>query len=510
MGRAEARTFGSRLLGPPDQSPRQLRVRVQLLLTTLLVVTNLIGAGIVVVLSTLVIPGPAPTRETIVAIAIAAPVYIALAVIGGIAWGTVRTLRALRWAIRDEPANPRDRQRALRAPWELTLMQAVLWLGGTILFTLLAVVIQPDRAMTTGFTVAIATFVVSAIAYLFSEFALRPVAARALASGEATQARLGVASRMLVFWILGTGVPVFGLLVVALLSLLVEDVDTATLTAAVFVIGAVVLVFGFFVTWLNARAVVAPIRTVRDALRLVQDGDYSMEIPVYDGTELGSLQVGFNEMAQGLRERERLRDVFGRHVGRDVADAALSEIELGGKAGEVSVLFVDLTGSTRFAADRDPAEVVDVLNRFFGVVVQEVDAHHGLVNKFMGDAVLAIFGAPVSRDDHARLALSAARRMAARLHEEVPEIGFGVGVATGRVVAGYVGHETRFEYTVIGDAVNAASRITDLAKATDSGVLADEAAIAAAGESEAELWSDHSTTTLRGRPAESRLLTLRR
>ncbi|RLV55101.1 adenylate/guanylate cyclase domain-containing protein [Aeromicrobium phragmitis] len=508
MGRAEARTFGSRLLGPPDQSPRQLRVRVQLLLTTLLVVTNLIGAAIVVVLSTLVIPGPAATRGTVVAIAIAAPVYISMAILGGIAWGTLRTLRALRWAIRDEPASPRDRQRALRAPWELTLMQAVLWLGGTVLFTLLAVVIQPERAMTTGFTVAIATFVVSAIAYLFSEFALRPVAARALASGEATQARLGVASRMLVFWILGTGVPVFGLLVVALLSLVVEDVDTATLTAAVFVIGTVVLVFGFFVTWLNARAVVAPIRTVRDALRLVQDGDYGMEIPVYDGTELGSLQVGFNEMAQGLRERERLRDVFGRHVGREVADAALAEIELGGKAGEASVLFIDLTGSTRFAADRDPSEVVDVLNRFFGVVVQEVDAHHGLVNKFMGDAVLAIFGAPVSRDGHAALALAAARRMAERLHEEVPEIGFGVGVATGRVVAGYVGHETRFEYTVIGDAVNAASRITDLAKTTESGVLADEAAIVAAGESEARFWSAHSTTTLRGRPAESRLLTL--
>ena len=109
-------------------------------------------------------------------------------------------------------------------------------------------------------------------------------------------------------------------------------------------------------------------------------------------------------MAAGLRERERLRDLFGRHVGREVAQraaSALGEVELGGEGRVASVLFVDLEGSTAYATEHDPAEVVAMLNRFFGVVVDEVDERGGLVNKFIGDAVLAVFGAPVELDDHA-------------------------------------------------------------------------------------------------------------
>ena len=506
MGRAESRMFGSRLLGPPDQSTRRLRVRVQLLLSILLVGTHLVGVGIVVVLSTVVIPAPPPNRAMWIALAIAVPVYVAVAIAVGLGWGTARALSALQWALRGEDPTPRVLRRSLRVPVALTTTQALLWLGGVVLFTLLAVIIQPDRALITGFTVAITMVIVSAIAFLLSEFALRPVAARALAAGAAPQARLGVGARMLFFWTLGTGVPVAGLLTVALLSFMLDDIDLRLMAVTTLVIATVVLVFGFFVTWLNARAVTAPVRTVRDAMRDVQSGRLDVEVPVYDGTELGALQVGFNEMATGLRERERLRDVFGRQVGRDVAEAALADIELGGQSREATVLFVDLTGSTGFATDRDPAEVVDVLNRFFGVVVQEVDAHDGLVNKFMGDAVLAVFGAPAEREDHATLALAAARSMALRLPREMPEIDFGIGVATGRVVAGYVGHESRFEYTVIGDAVNAASRITDLAKRVEGRALADGASVEAAG-AERE-WVEHETVTLRGRTTPSHLFAL--
>ena len=145
--------------------------------------------------------------------------------------------------------------------------------------------------------------------------------------------------------------------------------------------------------------------------------------------------------------------------------------------------------------------------------VPAVDQHGGLVNKFMGDAVLAIFGAPVEKPDHAGAALAAARAMATRLAREVPEVGAGVGVATGQVVAGNVGHEQRFEYTVIGDAVNSASRLTDLAKEVPGCVLAawDSVATAQAiGSSEAENWVEHGETTLRGRTAPTRLAVPRR
>ena len=505
MASDEAVAYGSVLLGPAEQRPRSLRARVQLLLTVLLVATNVIGAGIVITLSAVVIPSPPPNRGTVLALAIGVPVYVGVAVLVGSVWGTAGSLRALRWAIEDREPTESERVRALGVPWFLTRIQAGLWFGATVLFTLLAVMLQPERALTTGLTVGIATLVVSGIAYLFSEFALRPIAARALSGEERIKVRgLGVRRRMLLFWCLGTGAPVAGLVVVAILSLTAGDVSLEKLAVVVLVLGAVVLCFGLLVTWLNARAVVSPILAVRNAMEQVEDGTLDVEVHVYDGTELGQLQAGFNQMVRGLREREHLRDLFGRHVGRDVAEAAaLNEVELGGETKVVSVLFVDLVGSTTLATEREPAEVVALLNRFFGVVVEEVDRHQGLVNKFIGDAVLAIFGAPVELEDHAARALAAARAMATRLADEVPDLSAGIGVATGEAVAGNVGDESRFEYTVIGDAVNAAARLTELAKDVDGLLLATWETVEAADEEEAGRWREQDTVTLRGRSTET-------
>ena len=201
-----------------------------------------------------------------------------------------------------------------------------------------------------------------------------------------------------------------------------------------------------------------------------------------------------------LFRSEQIRDLFGRHVGRAVAQAATDgNVELGGETRTVSVLMIDLIGSTTYATTRSPAEVVAMLNRFFAVIVEEVDDHGGLVNKFMGDAVLAIFGAPTDLDDHAAAALATARRIAERLADEVPEIGAGIGVSTGQAVAGNVGHRSRFEYTVIGDAVNAAARLTELAKDVDGRVLVASASVTAADEDERHHWTPDGSPVLRGR-----------
>ncbi|WP_309648707.1 adenylate/guanylate cyclase domain-containing protein [Nocardioides sp.] len=494
--------FGSRLLGAVDQSARALRIRVQVLLTLLLVTTNLIGAGLVFLISSFMVPAPRPSAATVVALAIAVPVYVAVAVVVGASVGTATTLRALRWATSGRSPDDGDRRTALRVPLRLTQMQALLWLGATVLFTLLAVLIQPGRATATGLTVGIAGLIVSGVAYLLSEFALRPISARALADERvSTRPRgAGVGARVVIFWILGTATPVTGLAIAAILALVDDQTSLERLAVITLVLCAVVLSFGLLITILNARSVVAPILSVRDALLDVERGRFDREVVVYDGTELGMLQSGFNQMVQGLREREHIRDVFGRHVGREVAEAASSGlVELGGETRVVSVVFVDLVGSTTYASEHSPAEVVAVLNRFFGVVVDEVDRHHGLVNKFIGDAVLAIFGAPVQLPDHAGAALAAARAMAERLAVEVPEIGAGVGVATGEVVAGNVGHHERFEYTVIGDAVNSASRLTDLAKDVEGRLLVSWESVESAGEDEARRWRREGSTVLRGR-----------
>ncbi|EFQ82946.1 HAMP domain protein [Aeromicrobium marinum DSM 15272] len=488
------------LVGPTDQSTVQLRRGLQVALTTTLVLTNVIGAVIVFGLSFIVTPG-GPNSRYVAALAISVPVYVVAAVVVGASVVTLSAIRPLRWALEEREATPAERRVALRLPWRMTLIQFGLWIAAVVLFTGIALWAQPAAALSTAFSVGITGVVVSAIAYLFTEFSFRPIAARALA-GRLPDEKLGagVQWRMVLFWSLGTAAPVLGLVVAAVLALSRSDITVGQLASVVLGLAAVILAFGLLVTVLNARVVVAPIAAVSAAMEQVRDGELDVTVQVDDGTELGLLQAGFNDMAVGLRERERIRDLFGRHVGAAVATAATQgRVELGGETRTVSVLMIDLTGSTAFATDREPAEVVEMLNRFFAVVVEEVDRHEGLVNKFMGDAVLAIFGAPVDVGDHAGAALATARAIAGRLGVEVPEVGAGIGVSTGRAVAGNVGHSSRFEYTVIGDAVNAAARLTDLAKEVEGGVLVAADSVTAAGGDEQSHWVAHETVVLRGR-----------
>jgi adenylate cyclase len=247
---------------------------------------------------------------------------------------------------------------------------------------------------------------------------------------------------------------------------------------------------------------------VRSALKHVEEGDFDCNVVVFDGTELGELQRGFNSMVTGLRERERVRDLFGRHVGREVA--ALAEQErpkLGGEERHAAVIFVDIIGSTQLVTSRPAVEVVELLNRFFAVIVDEVDRHHGLVNKFEGDAALAVFGAPVSLENAEDEALAAARAMAERLRAEVPDCEAGIGVAAGHVVAGNVGAKERFEYTVIGEPVNEAARLSELSKTIPGHLVASSATVSAASESERARWSFGETVTLRGHDEPTRLAT---
>jgi class 3 adenylate cyclase/integral membrane sensor domain MASE1 len=210
-----------------------------------------------------------------------------------------------------------------------------------------------------------------------------------------------------------------------------------------------------------------------------------------------------------LAERERLRDLFDRHVGRDVARAVLDgHVAPEGEEREIAVLFIDLVGSTSLARERSPSQVVSLLNTFFRVVVRVVEAHGGHVNKFEGDAALCVFGAPLPREQPAADALSAGRELRLRLADEAPKMSFGIGVSAGRAVAGNVGGEARFEYTVIGDPVNEAARLSELAKARPQAVLASQAALERAGAPEDGRWRLGESVALRGRQAVTRLATV--
>nr|WP_296777878.1 adenylate/guanylate cyclase domain-containing protein [Rhodococcus sp. (in: high G+C Gram-positive bacteria)] len=506
--RRSAAPLGSRLLGDTSESPRRRRVRVQILLTTFLLCSNLIGAVIVGTLVSVVVPGPdvlEPTEYWWVNF-IVIPVYVALAFLFGAVWGTTRALRSLRWAIEDRKPTRKEQVTTLSMPWQLTRVQILLWTGGLVLITTVDGIIDPQSIPKVAFTIGAGGTVVCAFSYLLSEFALRPAAARALEAGDPRRIRIaGVMGRSILSWILGTGVPVAGLMIIAIFSFIRPYASNSTqLAVAILSLGGITLVFGFFLTLLGGFATTAPIRNVRSGMAEVERGNMDVHLAVYDGTELGELQSGFNRMADGVREREKIRDLFGRHVGHEVAEAALTKNpELGGEERDIAVFFIDLVGSTELAASRPPSEVVALLNRFFAVVVDEVDEHGGFINKFEGDAALAIFGAPGEIDDHCGSALAAARNISARLLDEVPECSAAVGVASGRAVAGNVGAKSRFEYTVIGDPVNEAARLSDLAKNAPGAILASKVTVTGASADEAALWTFGDSVTLRGRSEET-------
>lgn len=495
--------FGSWLLGNDDQDGNRLRLRVRWLLATSLLVANAVGAAVAIVLVTVVMPGPPVFRREFVLINfVAVPVYIvsSWAVIN--IWGLIRGLRVLRWATEGRPLDDMQRRATLRLPWEFTLMQGAAWLGGLILFPVLYAFADPEVIPKLIFSIALSGIVTCANAYLLSEFALRPIAARALSSGlPPRRLALGVTIRTLVFWAIGSAVPVAGLMLVAVSVFYEKEVDREDLAITVLALGAVTLSAGFVLMVLTTRATTAPIRTVRTALSRVEQGDFDSEVVVFDGTELGRLQAGFNSMVAGLRERERVKDLFGKHVGEDVAQVAMSQrVELGGEVRHVAVLFVDVVGSTRIAATRPPTEVVEVLNRFFAIVIDEVNNSGGFVNKFQGDAALAIFGAPTELPDAECNALRAARKMIERLEREVPEFSAGIGVSAGLAVAGNVGSEARFEYTVIGDPVNEAARLTELAKSVRGNVAVSTRAVdGACDNAERAHWQEYKKVKLRGR-----------
>jgi adenylate cyclase len=471
---------------------------------------NVIGAVVVFALVRVLLPLPsvddagAAQRTNIIAFAI----YVLVAV----PVGTLSVLRLLRpvraWLRTDRPPTDDEQRAVLLLPARELAIHAALWGLATVGFSLLNLGRSDRLALIIFLTVALGGAATCAVAYLMAQRILRPVAARALAERVPDDPSLpGIAARLVLTWALGTGVPIVGLTLVGLGELTGVLHASADRMAVVAVgLGGVALLLGLGVTVLTAQSLAHPLDAVRRALTRVQGGDTDVTVEVYDGSEVGLLQAGFNRMVEGLREREELRDLFGRQVGEDVARQALVRgITLGGEEREVAVLFVDLVGSTALAHDQPPTAVVELLNEFFCVVVDVVDDAGGTVNKFVGDAALCVFGAPLAHDDAAGAALRAARAMRDRLAGEVPGCDAGIGVSAGTVVAGNVGAAQRFEYTVIGDPVNEASRLTELAKGRDGRILASEAAVRRAGDDEARQWALGATERLRGRAQPTRL-----
>ena len=238
-----------------------------------------------------------------------------------------------------------------------------------------------------------------------------------------------------------------------------------------------------------------PIRLLVEATKAVGQGNFQHRLPPLSvgrgEDELSDLGAAFNEMAEGLRKKELLQDSFGRYVSPEIAEMIFQSADgpwLEATRREVTVLFVDIRGYTQYAEHTPPGVVIEMLNQFFGLATEAIIRNGGFINKFLGDAIMALFGAPALQPDQAYRAALAALEIQAgvekfnrkQMEEGKDPIVVGIGINRGDVVAGTVGSAARMEYTVIGDAVNVASRLTSVAKAGE--ILISRGALEPAAE----------------------------
>jgi adenylate cyclase len=427
-------------------------------------------------------------------------VLVGLGIVGVAVAGAVSLAPTLRWYAAGEEPTTAQREAAMKLVGRQTAILLVAWGGAGVILILLnrdggATLLLPMvLGMLLGGPAAAGT------GMLVAQRTLRPIMRAATLGLEPRLAVPGVFARLVLLWFLCSAIPIG--VIAALVALrsygwLIQK--SASLDVPVLVVSLAALLLGLPTMILTSRSISDPIGEVVDAMAEVEHGRIGTYVGAYERSQIGRLQTGFNRMVAGLAERDRLRDLFGRHVGADVAQRAVEEgASLSGDVVEAAVLFIDLVGSTQLAESLPPQEVASVLNDFFRIVVGAVDEHSGLINKFAGDAALAVFGAPLRSGEPASAALAAARTLGTQLRR-LPVVDFGIGVSAGRVFAGNVGAENRYEYTVIGDAVNEAARLADLAKTSDRRILCSAAAIDRADESERVHWAECYSTVLRGR-----------
>ncbi|WP_019202025.1 adenylate/guanylate cyclase domain-containing protein [Tsukamurella sp. 1534] len=499
--------YGSPLLGNRDEDGVSRRNRTIVLMIASMSIATVLGAGYGAMLIMVGIPEPSVREPGLHEInALWMPLYVAVGFAFGHAVETWTVFRTLRWVGGTEPPTEEEARATLALPSGMYRFHLVNWVVAAVVFGVVYGNYDVALVPKVSLVVLGAGLVTSGITMLLAEFCLRPVTAIVLQTYRPTPRHQSLQGRSLGLWMLGSGLPMLGVVLVGVFALFEPAATTGGVAIGAAALAGGGIVSGSVLNLLGVSRVSGPVRSVTAAMRRVSEGRYDTEVVVYDGTTLGDLQSGFNQMAAGLRERERVRDLYARQVGEQVARATIeSEPELGGVEQRVAVIFIDLVGSTALAAERPATEVVQILNRFCGVVVAEVNSRGGLVNKFEGDAVLAIFGTPTQLTDPAGAALAAARAMMQRLAREVPEVRAGCGVTYGTVVAGYVGAADRFEYTVIGDPVNEASRLSTQAKADPTVPWASAPAIFAAVPAERRNWRVGPTEVLRGRNEPTRM-----
>lgn len=406
------------------------------------------------------------------------------ATLAGLTWGYLKS-RGRLVVVREWIAGRRDEATTLKA-WDAAVNLPIRVFRNDVLKPSALLVIVGciaatdilDLSWTTFFPLAagasIAVAYTAILQYFAMETALRPVIAEMNEHfpEEFAFERIGLPLKLKLMTILPLINVITGLVVAA-----VTSGDGSSLGLSVLAATGVAFTLSLELSVLLSMSVMRPVWALRDGLEAVRRGRYDVRVPVTTSDELGELSSGFNEMARGLAERERLREAFGTYVDRDVAEHIMSSgFSESGEAVVVSVLFCDVRGFTRYAAEADPKEVVAALNELFGGLVPIVARHGGHVDKFVGDGLLAVFGAPEPHDDHADRALAAGCEMVEAVNGGLAgSLRVGAGINSGRVVAGSIGGGGRLNFSVIGDTVNVAARVEAATRETGDDILVTRA-----------------------------------
>lgn len=391
----------------------------------------------------------------------------------------------------DQPAPDallRGRRMAINLPWYGVTLAAAGWLLCIPAF-LGVLAAAPGKLNPAVFVHLPISFVISALIAithgfflleLLSQWLLYPVYFRDAQPSETPGALpLSLRSRGLL-WEISAGVcPIVSLLL--LIAAPVDKRSQGGIVSFSLAVGGVGIAFGLVTAAMVGRHVTRPVNALKRAAQEVDAGNLNVRVDMLRADEFGPLINEFNLMVAGLREKEQLQQTFGRHVGEQAAELILRrDPGLGGVEEVVTVMFVDIRNFTARCASSTPQEVVVVLNLFLTDMVDIIEQRHGgMVNKFLGDGFMAIFGAGLAGQRHADAAVAAGRDMLKRLEllnrrlesEGRQTLAIGVGIHTGPAVVGIIGSPRRTEYTVIGDTVNVASRVEGLTKAVGEALL---------------------------------------
>ena len=383
-------------------------------------------------------------------------------------------------------------KRILQMPFRISLLATTGWIIGTFSFS--GIAIWGETSYPPGFIIdsTIFSWVLAALAlvlmFYLLEYINRSWILPQISTGFSIEAlkgsfNLSLRMRLVLHLIATVGIPI------SILSRIIFFLDAKKPadfnylnTHDIVALICIIIIIGILFTMLQSKFITSPVREMQAATGSIQRGDFHARVHVTSGDEIGTLAVDINSMARGLQEREEMRETFGKIVDPSVRDYLLqSNHDLDGERKEISVLFCDLAGFTAFSEKHSAEQVVEFLNRYFTIAQNVVTLHKGVINKFIGDAFMAIFNDPLPLENHAEMAVQAALAfrkefvglVQADLHDiEKPD--FRIGIHTGTVIAGRIGSSDRQEYTVIGDTVNVASRIEALGKKVKQNLLISE------------------------------------